>query len=85
MSMVIVFFMSRHCDIVICSPLLLNGYYIVHLSPKARSCIHLTKTLPKHGGNYGSCTKAVTLSHTAHFTRTVLAVFTYLKTKLVSF
>jgi len=61
-----------------------SGYYIVHVSLKAYNCIQLTKTLPIHGGNYGFCTKAVTLIHTASCPRTVRAVCTYLTAKLVS-
>ena len=107
MLVVIIFFMGRHCDTVICNPMLcelllycscvvtviqlyvtqcyVSGYYVVDVSPKACSCIQLTKSLPFHGGNYDLCTTAVTLSHTAYCPRTVRAVCTYLTTKLVSF
>ena len=105
--MVIILFICRHCDTVICSPILrewllycscvvtvirlyvaqyyVSGYYIAHISPKASSCIQLTKTLPIHGGNYGFCSKVLTLSHTATFPLTVRAACTYLTTMLVSF
>ena len=60
-----------------------SGYYIFHVSPKTCSCIQLTKTLPIHGGNYGFCTTAVTLRHTASCPCS--AVCPYLTAKLVSF
>ena len=53
-----------------------GGYYVDRVSSQACSCMQLTKTLPLHGGNYGLCTTAVTLSQTAYFPRTVRAVCT---------
>jgi len=56
-------------------------YYVDRVSSQARICTQVTTILPLHSCNYGLCTSALSLRHTASCPRTVRAVCTYLTTK----